>query len=214
VTLTLSQLSCRLALLAWVSMATSLAVGEGVYDTLRIEAVPPVGAADGPGGGRWTILLDGHIDALAPNRLGALVAQKDITSADVYFNSPGGSLIAGMAIGRLLRQRGFDAHVGKRTADVRELIAGVCYSACPFAYAGGVRRYLNPDSVLGVHRAANRVPLPDEDAFEKLVSQQTTEYLLAMGVSPELFRIMSQVPHDVIRGLTRQEAERLMLVNE
>jgi hypothetical protein len=104
--------------------------------------------------------------------------------------------------------------VGKRTADVRELVAGVCYSACPFAYAGGVRRYLAPESVLGVHRAANRVPLPDENAFEKLVSQQATEYLLAMGVNPELLAIMSQVPHDVIRGLTREEAERLMLVNE
>jgi hypothetical protein len=202
------------ALLAWASVATSSAVGEGVYDTLRIEAVPPVGAADRPVDGRWTILLDGYIDALASNRLGALVAQQRITEADVYFNSPGGSLIAGMELGRLLRQRGFDAHVGKRTADVRERIAGVCYSACPFAYAGGVRRYLRPDSVLGVHRAENRVPLPDENAFEKRVSQQATEYLVAMGVSPELFTIMSQVPHDVIRILTREEAERLMLVNE
>jgi hypothetical protein len=202
------------ALLAWASVATSSAVGEGVYDTQRIEAVPPVGAAGRPGDGRWTILLDGYIDALASNRLGALVAQQRITEADVYFNSPGGSLIAGMELGRLLRQRGFDAHVGKRTADVRELVAGVCYSACPFAFAGGVRRYLKPESVLGVHRAANRVPLPDENAFEKLVSQQATDYLLAMGVNPELFAIMSQVPHDVIRGLTREEARRLMLVNE
>ena len=56
--------------------------------------------------------------------------------------------------------------------------------------------------------------LPDGSSFEKLVSQQATEYLLAMGVSPELFAIMSQVPHDEIRGLTREEARRLMLVNE
>jgi hypothetical protein len=202
------------ALLAWASVATSSAVGEGVYDTLRIEAVPPVGAADRPGDGRWTILLDGYIDALASNRLGAVVAQNGITEADVYFNSPGGSLIAGMAIGRLLRQWGYATHVGKRTTDIHELTGAVCYSACPFAYAGGVRRYLERDSVLGVHRAQNRVPLPDEDAFDRLVSQQATEYLLAMGVSPELFTIMSQVPHDVIRGLTREEAERLKLVNE
>ena len=201
-------------LLAWAGAVLSSASDESPYDTLRIEAVPPVGAAERPGDGRWTILLDGYIDALASNRLGALIAQQGITEADVYFNSPGGSLIAGMELGRLLRQRGFDAHVGKRTADVRELIAGVCYSACPFAYAGGVRRYLKPESELGVHRAANRVPLPDETAFEKLVSQQATEYLLAMGVNPELFSIMSQVPHDAIRGLTREEARRLMLVNE
>jgi hypothetical protein len=201
-------------LLAWASLAPWPALGEGVYDTLRIEAVPPAGAAAGSSDGRWTILLDGYIDALAPARLGALVAQQGITGADVYFNSPGGSLIAGMEIGRLLRQRGYAAHVGKRTADVHELVGGVCYSACPFAYAGGVERYLEFDSVLGVHRAENRVPLPDDDAFEKLVSQQATEYLLTMGVSPELFTIMSQVPHDVIRGLTREEARRLMLVSE
>ena len=39
-------------------------------------------------------------------------------------------------------------------------------------------------------------------------------YLLAMGVSPELFAIMSQVPHDEIRGLAREETRRLKLVNE
>ena len=176
--------------------------------------MPPVGAADGPDDGRWTILLDGYIDALAANRLGALVAQEGIAEADVYFNSPGGSLIAGMEIGRLLRQRGYDTHVGKRTADVHELVGGVCYSACPFAYAGGVRRYLEFESVLGIHRAENRVPLPDGSLFEQLVSQQATEYLLSMGVSPELFAIMSQVPHDEIRALTREETRRLMLVNE
>jgi hypothetical protein len=201
-------------LLAWASVIPSLASGQDPYDTLRIEAMPPVGAADGTSDGRWTILLDGYIDPLAPVRLGAVVAQKGITEADVYFNSPGGSLIAGMEIGRLLRQRGFVAHVGKRTANIHELIGGVCYSACPFAYAGGVRRYLTPDSVLGVHRAANRVALPDEGAFDMLVKQQATQYLLAMGVSPELFTIMSLVPHDVIRSLTRGEAERLMLVKE
>ena len=201
-------------LLAWASIVPSSAAGKDPYDAPRIEAVPPAGAADGPSDGRWTILLDGYIDALASNRLGALVAQKGITDADVYFNSPGGSLVAGMAIGRLLRQRGYDTHVGKRTADVHELVGGVCYSACPFAYAGGVRRYLEFDSTLAVHRAENRLPLPDGSSFEKLVSRQATEYLLAMGVSPELFKIMSQVPHEVIRGLTREEAERLMLVNE
>jgi hypothetical protein len=201
-------------LLASSSVVPSSALGDSPYDTLRIEAVPPVEAADGLGDGRWTILLDGYIDALASTRLRALVAQEEITDADVYFNSPGGSLIAGMEIGRLLRGRGYATHVGKRTTDVHELVGGVCYSACPFAYAGGVRRYLERDSVLGVHLAKNRVPLSDEAMFERLVSQQATQYLLAMGVSPELFAIMSQVPNDVIRGLTREEAVRLMLVNE
>ncbi len=69
------------ALLAWASVVPSTASGQDPYDALRIEAVPPGGAADGTGDGRWTILLDGYIDALASNRLGALVAQQRITRA-------------------------------------------------------------------------------------------------------------------------------------
>ena len=104
-------------LLAWASLAPWSAVGEGVYDTLRIEAVPPVAAADGSSDGRWTILLDGYIDPLAPVRLGAVVAQKGITEADVYFNSPGGSLVTAMQVGRVLREHGFETRVGARTLD-------------------------------------------------------------------------------------------------
>jgi len=90
--------------------------------------------------------------------------------------------------------------------------AGRCYSACPFAYAGGVGRSLEPGSTLGVHRAENRVPVPDESAFQEVVADQVTGYLSEMGVSAGLLTIMSEVPHDSIRELTLEEAERLELV--
>jgi hypothetical protein len=132
----------------------------------------------------------------------------------VYFNSPGGSLLEGMAIGRVLRARGFETHVGARASDAGRPTHGVCYSACPFAFAGGAERYLEEGSVLGVHRAENRVPVPDESAFQKLVSQQATRYLAAMGIRPELLTIMENVPQNQIRLLTRDEAEQLRLVND
>jgi len=132
----------------------------------------------------------------------------------VHFNSPGGSLLAAMALGRLLRERGFDSNVGTRTAaDPRVAAAGVCYSACPIAFAGGRQRRLPAGSLLGIHRAENRVPVPDETAFQQLVAQQLGEYLAEMGVDSELRELMRRVPHRAIRVLTTGEARVLGLVN-
>jgi hypothetical protein len=164
-------------------------------------------------GRRWMLYLDGMIESGADQRLAQFVDQQGIAQADVYFNSPGGSLLAGMAIGRFLRERGFDTHVGTRTSNVRRPADGVCYSACPFAYAGGVQRSLRKGSVLGVHRARNRVPLADDEAFERRVQADATRYLLEMGASPQLAELMRKVPAGRIRVLTREEATEFGLVN-
>ncbi len=166
------------------------------------------------GNGRsWMLYLDGMIEPGADRRLAQFVDQQGIAQADVYFNSPGGSLLAGMAIGRFLRDRGFETHVGTRTSDAGRPADGVCYSACPFAYAGGVRRSLRKGSVLGVHRARNRVPVADEEAFERLVHADATRYLVEMNVSPSLVEFMQAVPPGGIRELTRDEATGFRLVN-
>ena len=60
----------------------------------------------------------------------------------------------------------------------------------------------------------NRVPVPDELAFEQVVSAQATSYLGEMGVSPELFHIMQNMPREGIFLLTPDEAAQLNLVTE
>ncbi len=116
---------------------------------LSIEAVSLGVDGQLPGDSPWVLYLDGEIETGADARLAKLLAEQGISTASVYFNSPGGSLLAGMAIGRLLREKGFTASVGRRTADPRRPAPGVCYSACPFAYAGGRIRTLEGGSVLG-----------------------------------------------------------------
>jgi hypothetical protein len=180
---------------------------------LSIEAVPPVPGPHGPLAQHWTLYLDGQFDRGATARLAGLIAQQGISQASVYLNSPGGSLIAGMAIGRLLREQRFQTHVGKRTADERQPAIGVCYSACPFAYAGGVARFLEKGSVLGIHRATNRVPVANEVAFEQVLSGEAMGYLTAMGVDSGMFAMMARIPPNGIRLLTREEAVQLNLVN-
>jgi len=199
--------------LAWLLMVTGPATAAAA-GYLTIDAVPPDPAATSLSGHRWTIYLDGLIDSQAAARLAAIIAQRQISLASVYLNSPGGSLTASMAIGRLLRAHRFHTHIGAKSADPRQPANGVCYSACPFAYAGGLWRFLEQGSVLGVHRASNRVPIPDEIAFEQVVGARARAYLAAMGVSPELFALMSAIPANGIRMLSHQEAARLALVND
>jgi len=181
---------------------------------LSIEGVPPEAATSASADGEWDLYLDGDFDSGAAARLAGFIAQQKVTQASVYFNSPGGSLVVAMAIGRLLREHQFHTRVGRRAADPHRPATGVCYSACPFAYAGGVRRFLDSGAVIGIHRASNRVPVSDEHAFEQVVSGQATRYLSDMGISPELFRMMEQVPREEIRLLTYEEAQQLKLVSD
>lgn len=179
---------------------------------LKIVAIAPGYAGAAPSGERWRIYLDGFIDSGASDRFAALLGRESIADADVYFNSPGGHLVTAMALGRVVRERGYRTNVGARATEAGEPKAGVCYSACPFAYAGGVRRSIEASSVFGVHRATNSVPVASEAAFQAVVSDQAGEYLAAMGVSGELLAVMSAAPHGAIRLLTSEEAFRLGLV--
>jgi len=204
--------AARALLAAWCTVAplqTSVAADPA---RLKIVAIAPGYGGEAASSERWTIYLDGFIDIGAADRLRRLVKRESISDARVYFNSPGGHLVEAMALGRLLRERAFETNVGTRTAAAWQPAAGVCYSACPFAYAGGVRRSLAPGSVFGVHRAENSVPVTDESAFQTTVSGQTGAYLATMGVSGELLAMMSNVPHDGIRILAPQEVERMNLV--
>jgi hypothetical protein len=179
---------------------------------LHITAVAPGYAGREPTDRRWFIYLEGFIDNGASVRLERLLDREQIRSAVVYFDSPGGHVVEAMALGRLIRQRGYVTSVEARPTDGVNG-PGRCYSACPIAYAGGVHRSLATGSVLGVHRARNSVPVPDEAAFQGVVTGQMRDYLAAMGVSPEFVTLMSEVPNDTIRDLTADEDVRLGLVN-
>ena len=69
-------------------------------------------------------------------------------------------------------------------------------------------------SAVGLHRAENRVPVRDEDAFQHVVRTQVVEYLAEMGVHAEVANIMDTIPHDRIRDLTVDEALQLNLLTE
>jgi hypothetical protein len=193
---------------------TSAPVAAEAPATLQVVAVAPGYPGRLPGDSRWLIYLDGPVDPGATARVVRLILAEHITQAVVYLNSPGGSLVTAMQLGRVLREHAFDTRVGTRTLDATRAAAGTCHSACPLVLAGGVRRSLEAGSAIGLHRAANRVPVRDELAFQRVVEAQVVDYLAGMGVRVEVAANMAAIPHHQIRDLTVDEARQLNLVNE
>jgi hypothetical protein len=202
----------RTSLLALLGLIAA-PVAAGMPASLQVVAVAPHYPGRLPGDERWLIYLDGPVDPGATSRVVSLILTEHITHAVIYLNSPGGSLVTAMQLGRVLREHAFDTRVGARTADATRATAGTCHSACPFILAGGIRRSLETGSAIGLHRAENRVPVSDQDAFQHVVKTQVVEYLAEMGVRVEVANIMAAIAHDQIRDLTVDEALRLKLLN-
>lgn len=102
------------------------------------------------------IFADGEIAASTPQDFAALLGLHLLVAppippyTTVVLNSPGGNLGAGMELGEKIRTNRFATEIGRPGgAGVQP---GVCYSACTFAFLGGIARQVRPESVFGVHR--------------------------------------------------------------
>jgi len=126
------------------------------------------------------IAADGLFDSDAPQRLRALLNRLGKRKLPIYFHSPGGSVAAALAIGRLMRERGLTAGVAwtvpqgcdpkeprepacdKLKRSGRELPAQLetsrtmCNSACVYALVGAAVRDVGLGANLGIHSTAVR----------------------------------------------------------
>ena len=182
--------------------------------TLLIDFVPPADQQAGlPAEQRWSIFLEGPIDEGAAERFAEEVASRQIESANVLLNSPGGLLLEGMALGRELRQRGFSTVVARRNEESSgTLLPGSCYSACVFAFLGGAYRFAPPQSRIGVHRFSSLSADADPDVVQR-VSATVMRYIREMGADVDLFERMSRKGKEQILVLGKDDLERLRVVN-
>uniref|UniRef100_UPI003F4907C4 hypothetical protein n=1 Tax=Cupriavidus yeoncheonensis TaxID=1462994 RepID=UPI003F4907C4 len=171
----------------------------------------------------WNVTLQGEIDSASPDRVANALRQIGNDGADVYISSPGGDLLAGMKIGRLLRQFGANTYVGGLVSDPSNSFAGRagvkpvpggCYSACTLAFLGGVYRFTVSGSEYGVHRFS-REGGPREGDLDaaQIVSAAIGTFIRDMDVDPGLFNIITEQGRTGIRLLAKDELERLNVVN-
>ena len=163
---------------------------------------------------RWTVFLEGKIDVGATDRVGQELALIGDDRADVYLDSPGGSLADAMRIGRLLRRVRANTLLGKRGSRNSGVEPGVCLSACAIAFLGGVKRYAAGGSVFGVHRISTAVHSDQDFAAGQIVAAQVSGYIREMGVDSHLFDRMAGTDKDRIYILGASEMRALHVLDD
>lgn len=131
------------------------------------------------------VYLYGMIDAGAPARFDELLKSFKIPpGADIYLDSSGGDLAAGLALGRLFRAGKMVMHLGtpKRIpgAPAKQ---SVCMDACAYAYFGGLYRWApSGTDRIGLHAYPTAAPAtPGQPPVD------IPGYLKDMGIRPTFF---------------------------
>jgi hypothetical protein len=169
------------------------------------------------------ILAEGTITSETPKQFYQF-ARKLLESDDerpdfVFFNSPGGSLAAGLEMGKMIRRLGLNTLVGGKYkaigkalhSQVTTVNNGVCYSACAYAFLGGVGRRVMESGSFGVHQFYGAKK--DSEASAQVTMTLLAEYLNAMGVGRELLTFASLTPSKKIGVLTVKQAQELNVDN-
>jgi hypothetical protein len=126
----------------------------------------------------------------------------------VVLNSPGGSVVDAMSMGRLIRERKF----------ATEVEAGkYCASSCPLVFAGGVERRAGDKAAIGVHQVAAVAPAAnvaprDEMSVAQNISARCQRYLGDMGVSLQVWMHAMETPHDKLFVFKPDELKSLNIV--
>lgn len=158
-------------------------------------------------GGAWR--LEGAIAPGDGARLAEQIDAADPAIARLLLQSPGGSVRDALELGRHLRRR----------AIATEVLPGeICYSACPYLFAGGTARRAGDEASLGVHQHSfgENTLLPAFIAAEDIQRGQAEvmDYLDEMGIDPLIMRHAMSTPADEIYILLPEELSRYRLVWE
>ncbi len=149
-------------------------------------------------GCEW-IEASGEITADTPAQFAAF-ADTLRGSGSLALNSPGGDLDAAIALGRMIRARGWGTErreMGSRYGTPAETT--VCVSECVLAFMGGVSRDMDGRFELTIDGARGI----------DWVSPKVLDYTLDMGVSAEVLTIADNVPANATYTFSLDEVDRL-----
>jgi len=162
----------------------------------------------GPGKGEnrrfFAILAAGEIGPGTVDRFRALVRGKGITDARILFDSLGGSAAEALALGKAIRELGFDTQVG---ASGNEHEPGTCAAECVYAFAGGTARFFHAGvQRLGIMGAGKMAT--DGPAAATLMA-----FLAGEGVDVDAYAKAVAAGGQGMKWLDRDSAELIGIVN-
>jgi hypothetical protein len=131
----------------------------------------------------------------------------------VALDSPGGSVMDALEIGRLIRAKGLTTSVAA---------GSLCASSCPLVFAGGTQRLATPTSALAVHQIYAATP-SDTTLASRLaaagnamsdaqtMTAEISRYLIDMGIDPEVWLRALETPPDRLSYFSPADLIRLKL---
>jgi hypothetical protein len=148
------------------------------------------------------VYLFGAIDADAPRRFEGLMRSRKIPpGSDIYLNSPGGDLNAGLALGRLFRSQSMVTHLGapkKKSGYGATPRDSLCVGACTYAYFGGLYRWaVTGNDRIGLNSFNTSIPRAG-DVGTSQVPVEVTSYLKEMGIDQEVLTRASAASSDKV----------------
>lgn len=154
----------------------------------------------------------GDIEKDTANKFEKFVKTNKIKEARIYFNSKGGNLLGGLALGKLIRKLGFETAIGSFKEEAH-IFEGVCASACAYAFAGGIHRYYYGNKeLLGLHQfSSSQNNISSSDSQE--MSGVLVAYLQSMDVDALSFTISTKAQPEEIIWLNAENALKLNLSN-
>jgi hypothetical protein len=170
----------------------------------------------------WWIQADGEIVPETPAAFEAFYHSLKFPPDTVRLNSPGGNLAAGVGLGEKIRALGLSTEVGVTQGEA-DKAAGICASACAYAFLGGKARFLEENARLGFHRFYS--PLAVDNAKAKLFSGEDLDntqkllagllfYTLSMGVDSRIIVLASAAGFDEVFWVSKKDAQELRVTFE
>ncbi|NBC32035.1 MAG: hypothetical protein GVY13_05105 [Alphaproteobacteria bacterium] len=119
---------------------------------------------------------------------------------ELWFHSPGGNGQEGLALGRKIRERGLFTRVPA---------GATCFSACSYAFLGGVLRAAHPTACYGVHMFTFHVGAGNLASHVRLQLDQVENINQLREVSRELEQYLDGIEQDAAE-LARHRADYLI----
>jgi hypothetical protein len=164
------------------------------------------------------IAAEGEITENTPDEFLAFLDENPEGYA-VYLNSEGGNLIAGLRLGAIIREQELSTVVSATTqyedSDwVNETAEGICYSACAYAFLGGINRTVK-EKEIGFHQfysdgksKVQEKPVNDFSS-DQLLSGLLSKYISDMGIKSELLILASTEDKTSLYFPTNDDIEKL-----
>lgn len=209
----MKMLFCCLALLSFSGVGFAKEYAENMTFTPFVEC--------GKNFCNKYVLASGVIDDGAPSRLEAYIKRDPDSSKIVAFDSPGGSLVAGLRMGQVIRAYKLDSvvagkYVSRESAEASETLLAndvICFSACSYAFIGGVSRWLRHGFRIGVHQFYGDQKLSDEGETQTIVAI-LSQYFKEMGVDRDLLDVASVTKSNEMAEIPYELAAKYNLDNQ